>query len=162
MRGLPYRLLLVAITIVAVSILAGVMTFALTGSFTIPEAIWWAFLRLTDPGYLGDDRGLAQRIVSTIVTILGYVFLSWTPAMLARVFQWSPADIGLGYGIVLFFSGPLGVIAGGWIADYLYKKGNKDAHLLTVLIGLALVNTPFGIVAPIVPNPIVVLALLFV
>ncbi len=95
------------------------------------------------------------------VVILGYVFLSWTPAMLGRVFEWSPADIGLGYGLVLFFSGPLGVIAGGWIADYLYNKGNKDAHLLTVLIGLALFNLPFGTIAPLVSNPYGVLAFMF-
>ena len=86
MRGLPYRLLLVAITIVAVSILAGVVVFALTRSFTIPGAIWWAFLRLTDPGYLGDDQGLTQRTVSTIVTIFGYVF--FLGALIAILTQW--------------------------------------------------------------------------
>ena len=85
-RGLSYRLLIVAIIIVSLSTIAGVVVFALTRAFTMPEAIWWAFLRLTDPGYLGDDRGLAQRTVSTILTILGYVF--FLGALIAILTQW--------------------------------------------------------------------------
>lgn len=27
------------------------------------DALWWAFLRLSDPGYLGDDEGYARRIL---------------------------------------------------------------------------------------------------
>ena len=32
----------------------------ITGDFSSPlEAMWWAFLHLSDPGYLGDDVGVA-------------------------------------------------------------------------------------------------------
>jgi hypothetical protein len=43
-------------------------------SFRNPaEAVWWAFLRLTDSGYLGDDVGTGLRVVSTLVTVAGTV-----------------------------------------------------------------------------------------
>lgn len=37
------------------------------------ESVWWAFLRLTDPGYLGDDEGAALRVVSTLLTVAGFL-----------------------------------------------------------------------------------------
>ena len=49
-------------------------------------AIWWAFLRLTDPGYLGDDEGLARRIISTVLTVLGYVL--FMGSLIAILTQW--------------------------------------------------------------------------
>ncbi|HEV8077885.1 MAG TPA: ion channel DMI1, partial [Marinobacter sp.] len=46
---------------------------------------WWAFLRLTDPGYLGDDVGAWQRFVSTLLTVSGYVvFMGTLVAILTR------------------------------------------------------------------------------
>ncbi len=49
------------------------------------EAVWWAFLRLSDPGYLGDDQGTALRVVSTLVTVAGYVlFLGVLVAILTQ------------------------------------------------------------------------------
>ena len=73
-RGVLFQLLLMAGLIVAVSALGGAAAWALTPGFeTLPSAVWWSFLRLTDPGYLGDDEGAILRTVSTIVTVLGYV-----------------------------------------------------------------------------------------
>ena len=53
---------------------------------SLGESIWWAFLRLTDPGYLGDDEGTLRRIISTFLTVSGYVvFLG---ALVAIMTQW--------------------------------------------------------------------------
>ncbi len=95
------------------------------------------------------------------VVILGYVFLVWTPVMFVRKFGWSIPDAGLYYGLVILIAGPLGVIIGGWIADYLYRKGRKDAHLLTILIGLAGANFPLAVIAPLAPDGTAALLLLF-
>ncbi|MEX0599930.1 MAG: hypothetical protein WD205_04750, partial [Rhodothermales bacterium] len=52
----------------------------------VAAAIWWAFLRLSDPGYLGDDEGVLLRTVSTVITVLGYVvFLG---SLVAIMTQW--------------------------------------------------------------------------
>jgi ion channel POLLUX/CASTOR len=88
LRGAHYRLLLIAALIGLLSIMAGAVVHLLgagvDGGFG--SAVWWAFLRLTDPGYLGDDEGTLLRVVSTIMTVLGYVvFLG---ALIAIMTQW--------------------------------------------------------------------------
>lgn len=73
-RG-PFSQILFMLSVIAcVAVAGGILAFWLTDAFgTIGEAVWWAFLRLTDPGYLGDDEGTALRLIATVVTILGYV-----------------------------------------------------------------------------------------
>ncbi len=73
-RGAPYQLLVIAGLIVLVALGGGLLAWGLTDAFAHPgAAVWWAFLRLTDPGYLGDDEGTTLRVISTVVTVLGYV-----------------------------------------------------------------------------------------
>jgi hypothetical protein len=87
LRGLPSRLLLAAMIIVIVALVAGGMVVLLDGDFAGPgDAVWWAFLRLTDPGYLGDDEGLARRAIATLVTVLGYVL--FLGLLIAILTQW--------------------------------------------------------------------------
>ena len=51
-------------------------------------AMWWAFLRLTDTGYLGEDRGVFDRVVSTLLTFTGtIVFLGAVVAILTTSFD---------------------------------------------------------------------------
>ena len=74
LRGAHYQLLLIGGLIILVSLASGtilVLTRPEGGDFL--EWSWWGFLRLSDPGYLGDDQGWFQRTISTLVTILGYV-----------------------------------------------------------------------------------------
>jgi ion channel POLLUX/CASTOR len=88
LRGAHYRLLVIAALIGLLSVLAGSIVYFLNAGVDggFGDAVWWAFLRLSDPGYLGDDVGTLQRIVSTILTVLGYVvFLG---ALVAIMTQW--------------------------------------------------------------------------
>jgi hypothetical protein len=57
-----------------------------SGFVTTADAVWWAFLRLSDPGYLGDDTGTYKRIISTALTVLGYVL--FMGALIAVMAQW--------------------------------------------------------------------------
>lgn len=90
LSGTLARLAVGAALIGAVAVtggLAGFVVAAGTGqAFSHPgEAIWWAFLRLSDPGYLGDDVGTGLRVVSTLVTVAGYVlFLGVLVAILTQ------------------------------------------------------------------------------
>lgn len=86
LRGLQYRLILAAAIVAFVAISAGLLVLLLDPNFDQPgEAIWWSFLRLTDPGYLGDDEGAVSRSISTVVTVLGYiVFLGLLIAILTQ------------------------------------------------------------------------------
>lgn len=87
LRGLGYRLLLAASIVAVVALVAAGLVLLLDAGFSEPgEAVWWAFLRLTDPGYLGDDEGVARRSVSTVVTVLGYVL--FLGLLIAILTQW--------------------------------------------------------------------------
>lgn len=95
LRGLYNRLILAAAVVVLVAVLGGVLvTIFAPGFDDLGYSIWWAFLRLSDPGYLGEDEGLPARTISTIVTVLGYVLFlglliailtQWMNEMIARL-----------------------------------------------------------------------------
>ncbi|MFT5284644.1 MAG: hypothetical protein ACI8TQ_000801 [Planctomycetota bacterium] len=91
-RGILAQLCLMAGLIAVVAFLGGVAAWALTSNFdSLPVAVWWSFLRLTDPGYLGDDEGAMLRIVATIVTVLGYVL--FMGSLIAIMTQWLASTI---------------------------------------------------------------------
>ena len=93
LRGLRYRLLLAAAIVLAVAVVTGALVAGLdTGFADLGEAVWWSFLRLTDPGYLGDDEGVARRAISTVVTVLGYVL--FLGLLIAILTQWLNQTIG--------------------------------------------------------------------
>jgi ion channel POLLUX/CASTOR len=91
-RGAHYRLLFVAMLIGLLSIIGGGLVAAFGSGFdSVGDAVWWAFLRLSDPGYLGDDEGTFNRVVSTALTVLGYVvFLG---SLVAIMTQWLNARL---------------------------------------------------------------------
>jgi hypothetical protein len=73
-RGPFHRVALAALLILGISLLGGLLVYVGGHGFgELPDAIWWSFLRLSDPGYLGDDAGFFNRTVSTVLTVLGYV-----------------------------------------------------------------------------------------
>lgn len=86
-KGAQYQLLAVVALIGLISITGGILAFSIEKpDLGFGEAVWWAFLRLTDPGYLGDDEGTMLRVVSTFLTVSGYVvFLG---ALVAIMTQW--------------------------------------------------------------------------
>ncbi len=85
-KGAAFQLLVVALLIGLISVIGGLLVAPLGEPFEdVGAAVWWAFLRLTDPGYLGDDAGNWQRFVSTLLTLSGYVvFLGALVAILTR------------------------------------------------------------------------------
>lgn len=87
LRGAHSRLLFIASLVGLVAVAGGLLVQAtdatLEGKNT---AIWWAFLRLTDPGYLGDDEGVARRVISATLTVLGYVL--FMGSLVAIMTQW--------------------------------------------------------------------------
>ncbi len=87
LRGAYARLLFIASLIGLVASAGGLLVQVTDGSFVEKKsAIWWAFLRLTDPGYLGDDEGLPRRVISTVLTVLGYVL--FMGSLIAILTQW--------------------------------------------------------------------------
>ena len=86
-KGTHIQLFFVIALIGIISVLGGLLVLpAGEPTDNIRESIWWAFLRLSDPGYLGDDEGTWRRIISTFLTVAGYVvFLG---SMVAIITSW--------------------------------------------------------------------------
>jgi hypothetical protein len=92
LRGLHYRLMLAAAIVAFVAISAGLLVYILDPNFEdAGDAVWWSFLRLSDPGYLGDDEGAVSVTISTVVTVLGYVL--FLGLLIAILTQWMNALI---------------------------------------------------------------------
>jgi MFS family permease len=60
---------------------------------------------------------------------LTYAHLSWTPAILVRVYGWKVAEIGIIYGILIGATAIGGLLLNGGITDRLFSRGASDAHL---------------------------------
>lgn len=91
-RGPLHRIVFIVVAIALISLAGGVIAIRISPGFeNTPDAVWWAFLRLTDPGYLGDDRGAALRTLSTILTVAGYVL--FLGALIAVMTQWLNATM---------------------------------------------------------------------
>jgi len=93
-KGVHYQLLVVALFIGIISLLGGWLAWP-TAEAGVPlaDSVWWAFLRLTDPGYLGDDEGTWRRIISTALTIMGYVVFMGT--LVAIMTRWLISKMGV-------------------------------------------------------------------
>jgi MFS family permease len=75
-----------------------------------------------------------------------------------RTFGWGPAQYGIIQGFVLLLIAPIGLIAGGLLAERLAKKGYDDANLRVVFIA-SLLHLPFAILYALMPNPYAAIAL---
>ena len=147
-RGAQYRVLVAAMLIGAISLIGGVAVLTVGEGFGgLAEAVWWAFLRLSDPGYLGDDVGAANRILSTILTVLGYVvFLG---ALVAIMTQWLNArmarlESGLtpvardGHVVILGWTNRTGTIVRELLLSqdrarrFLSRRGTRDLHVVVL------------------------------
>lgn len=86
-KGALYQLFLAWLIVLILSLLSGLLVTVIHGpEESVSDNIWWAFLRLSDPGYLGDDVGLWRRMISTVLTVLGYVLFMGT--IVAIMTQW--------------------------------------------------------------------------
>jgi MFS family permease len=68
------------------------------------------------------------------ISVVGYAFFSWVPAIISREFGWAPDRIGSQYGLVVLLGSPFGLFLGGWLCDTLVRRGQRNAH---ALVGLA-------------------------
>ncbi|MEO8224294.1 MAG: MFS transporter [Gammaproteobacteria bacterium] len=103
---------------------------------------------------------LTHFIGMTVVTILGYSYFFWTPTLFLRTWGWTIPEISLAYGLVTIIGGPLGILLGGWIADYLFRRGYKDALMRTCLGGALTLLVPGSVLTPLMPGPELAVAML--
>jgi MFS family permease len=87
----------------------------------------------------------------SLLTFVIYGGMAWIPTFFARTYDLAPADAALYYGAILAVCGAGGLVLGGILADYLFRRGHADAHLRTILIAV-LTSAPFLIAMPLMPS----------
>ena len=87
-------------------------------------------------------------------SLLGVVFngiTAWTPAFLSRSFDMSVGQSGPTIGALILVFGTAGIIIGGWLTDYLGRKGFEDGAMRTGLVaGIGCI--PFAVLVPFMPT----------
>jgi len=102
---------------------------------------------------------LAHNLGFALLAFSGYGSGAWTPAFLQRVHGMSIADSGIALGWIMAIAGTLGIVFGGWLADFLAARGRSDATMRVGLIA-ALVWIPAGVLYPLVGSRSLALALM--
>ncbi len=82
----------------------------------------------------------------------------WMPTLFVREFDWSLTKIGLLQGFLIMGVGPIGLVLGGKLSEYMTRRGVPGANMQIVFYAL-LVTVPLSIVFPLMGNPYVLLAL---
>jgi MFS family permease len=70
--------------------------------------------------------------------LMGYAIAFWGPTLFARVHRWSPAETGLGLGLVTIVFGCAGLWAGGRVCGRLIARERHDAPVVVAAAGVAL------------------------
>ena len=86
-RGPFSRFAAILLIVLIIAVGGGLLVRALVPGFeSSGDAVWWAFLRLTDPGYLGEDEGAIKRLISGFLILSGYILFTGT--LIAIIVQW--------------------------------------------------------------------------
>jgi len=97
-------------------------------------------------------KALATHNVGfALLSFSSYGTGSWLPSMFKRVHGWDEAQFGLVYGLIVFFGSAGGAILGGVVADWLAKRGYRDAKIRVGFFA-AWLWLPFGIAFPILED----------
>jgi MFS family permease len=104
-----------------------------------------AHLRRHRGAYLGHFAGFS------VLSLVAYGIGAWAPSFMIRTYGWGPGKIGIFYGILTLTVGTTGVYAGGWLADWLRKRGHVDATLRAACYGAVAIWIP-AIVSPLMPT----------
>jgi MFS family permease len=83
--------------------------------------------------------------------------ISWGPTFFIRVHHWTPRHVGLAFGTVTLLVAPFALLAGGFLAERLAKRGHDDANLRVQLLAICL-WIPGAVLMPMMPTPTLALA----
>ena len=104
-------------------------------------------------------RALVPMFVGfSMVTLVSYTLFVWVPAFIQRTYDWSTAQVGLGFGLTVLTFGTAGAFFGGWMTDRLSARGVLEAPLKVAAFGFVGCGI-FGVLATQMPNGL--LAMLF-
>lgn len=103
--------------------------------------------------YLGKHRAIfAPHIIGyTFAAMALFAVLGWSPAYLMRTFGLTPATSGVWLGVIAIVAGGGGVMASGWLMDWMTRNGHSDAPFRTGIVGATGAVIP-AILLPMAPT----------
>jgi MFS family permease len=82
----------------------------------------------------------------SVYFIQAFAYSAWVPVFIMRVHGWSISEVGLKYGTIHLICGFAGGFVGGWLAQALWRRGRREANLLSsaLLLCLTIIPTVLG------------------
>lgn len=114
-----------------------------------------AFLRAHPAAIAAHFGGMS------LVALVMYGAMAWIPQFLHRTYGMPVPQAGLWFGIATAACGACGLLIGGWMADSLYRRGYKDAHLRVIRLN-AIVLLPLFVGMALAPSAGIALTLMIV
>jgi MFS family permease len=96
----------------------------------------------------------------SMVTTVSYAIMTWTPALLIRVFDWNTAKVGLWMGAIVLVGSVSGSYFAGWLADKLTARGTVDAPIKVAMLSFVGCGVA-GAAAPLMPTAELAMLLIF-
>lgn len=87
--------------------------------------------------YIGGHRATfaAHYLGFGFLALALFALMNWAPAYFLRKFGMPVQDVGLYLGLVVLIGNSSGVLASGWLTDYLTRKGYRDAPMRAGMVG---------------------------
>jgi len=112
------------------------------------------FMRVRWRAYSALSLGIAP------LSLIGYGSAIYIPLFFYRTHETAPGTVGLWFGLAVLLMGPLGIVAGGALADHWRRRGKPDCYLRVGALS-ALLLIPLNIIFPLVGDPAWAFAILF-
>jgi MFS family permease len=111
-------------------------------------------------GFFTRHRGLLVPIYLGLPVLAAGQFAlgAWIPSFFIRTHGMSAPELGYAYGLIVSIFGAGGVALGGWLADLVAARGQRDAGL-RIAVYATLAAIPLAIAFPLAPSMEVSLAI---
>jgi len=94
-----------------------------------------------------------------LLSFSSYGSTAWIPEFFIRKHGWTSSQVGVVYGTTIMVFGALGIVFGGKLADWMVRRGYRDANMRVGLIA-AIAWAPTGLLYPLVSDANIAAALL--
>lgn len=101
--------------------------------------------------WLNKKTIVCHSLGFALLSFSGYGSGAWNPSHFHRNFGLGLAHIGIVTGLISAIGGTIGILAGGYFADYLHRRGIRNNKTMVGLIS-AVAWFPFGVAYPLMPT----------
>lgn len=102
---------------------------------------------------------LSFPLATALLGVFSYGLMAWYPTVLIRTYGMSIGEAGTWFGLTYLVFGTSGTYYGARMAEWLERRGHRDAHIRFVMFAAIVMAVP-GVLGPLMPNAPLALAAL--